>query len=168
MDSLADRRLDRCSRMARNAWPLFARMAISTVAGLLAIRIALKAKRGCLRSFLLSEGNGIDVYAGAVDGRIEPFSVTIENCVSARNLNAVRISAGFGRSKTTTWSQGASRLPIARSQGRETMQSGLTKSRRRRLRLNSSDASRMATLEAMRMWICCSVTSRILVGNQAA
>ena len=53
-----------------------------------------------------NEGNGIDVYSGAVDARIEPFSVTIENCVSACNLNAVRIGGGIGRSKTTTWPQG--------------------------------------------------------------
>ena len=51
-------------------------------------------------------GNGIEVYSGGVDARIEPFSLTIENCVSVRNFNAVRIGGGLGRSKTTTWPQG--------------------------------------------------------------
>ena len=36
-------RLDRCGRIARNAWPLFVRMVLSSLAGLLAVRIALRA-----------------------------------------------------------------------------------------------------------------------------
>ena len=51
-------------------------------------------------------GNGIEVYSGGVDARIEPFSLAIENCVSVRNRNAVRIGGGLGRPRTTTWPQG--------------------------------------------------------------
>ena len=51
-------------------------------------------------------GNGIEVYSGGVDARIEPFSLTVENCISARNRNAVRIGGGLGRPTAVTWPQG--------------------------------------------------------------
>ena len=51
-------------------------------------------------------GNGIEVYSGGVDARIEPFSLMVENCISARNRNAVRIGGGLGRPTAVTWPQG--------------------------------------------------------------
>ena len=92
-ESEIDRRLDWCARMARNTWPLFVRMAISTIAGLLAVRIALDA--------LSVTGYGVFVAVNAVVAAIMTFNgvlqVTAQRFLSHEmgHGNEERLSAAF-------------------------------------------------------------------------
>ena len=92
-ESEIDRRLDWYARMARNTWPLFVRMAISTVAGLLAVRIALDA--------LCVSGYGVFVAVNAVVAAIMTFNgvlqVTAQRFLSHEmgHGNEERLTAAF-------------------------------------------------------------------------
>ena len=92
-ESEIDRRLDWYARMVRNTGPLFVRMAISTVAGLLAVRIALNA--------LSVTGYGVFVAVNAVVGAIVTFNgvlqVTAQRFLSHEmgHGNEERLSAAF-------------------------------------------------------------------------